>query len=309
MARVEANGITIEYEDTGSGEPLVLVIGLTGQLIDWPQGLVDALVGQGFRVIRFDNRDAGLSTEIDAPVPTKWEIMQAAVGRRTRASYTVPDMAADLVGLLDALGIDKAHIAGMSMGGMIAQQVAIDHPDRVLSLCSIMSTTGARFVGTPRPHVVKAFLKRKRVTIEAAVDDAVAFFRLISGPTFDDTEFRALAEASISRSYRPEGSARQLAAIMASPDRTPGLRRLRVPTLVIHGTRDPLVTPSGGVATLNAVPGARLLMFNDMGHDLPRTRWGEMAAAIRENADRAAAPVGVPGNGQTASAVSASTYS
>lgn len=288
MASVKSNGITIEYEESGSGDPLLLVMGLNGQLIDWPEGFVDALVAQGFRVIRFDNRDAGLSTEMTAPAPTPWQIARGAIRRRgLKVEYTVPVMARDAVGLLDALGLDKVHVAGMSMGGMIAQQIAIDFPERVLSLTSIMSTTGNPKVGHPKPRIVWKFLRRKAVSAEAAVESAVDLFRDISGPTFDEEEFRVLAKASIARSYRPAGTARQLAGIIASPDRTPGLRRLKVPTLVIHGSLDPLVNRSGGIATADAVPGARLLMFNDMGHDLPPTRWDEFASAIRANADRA----------------------
>ena len=295
MAHVAANGITIEYEQEGDGDPLLLIMGLNGQLIDWPAGLVAELVGRGFRVIRFDNRDAGLSTEFTSTPPTVWELMRrAALRTRVPAEYTIPDMAADAVALLDALDIRQAHVAGMSMGGMIAQQIAIDHPERVLSLTSIMSTTGNPRVGRPKPKVLLHAARRRPLGPEQAVDSAVDLFRLISGPTFDDTDFRELAEASIARSYRPEGTGRQLAAILASPDRTPRLRQLRVPALVIHGMRDPLVRPSGGVATAEAIPGSRLLMFNDMGHDLPATRWVEIAAAIRHNADQAHAAAVAP---------------
>src|SRR5690606_29861155 len=148
-------------------------------------------------------------------------------------------------------------------------QIAIDHPQRVLSLTSIMSTTGNPRVGRPKPKVLAYVARRKPVPAEQAVDSAVELFRMISGPTFSDEDFRVLAKASIARSYRPAGTGRQLAAILSAPDRTPGLRQLKVPTLVIHGTRDPLVRPNGGLATAEAVPGSRLLMFNDMGHDLP----------------------------------------
>jgi pimeloyl-ACP methyl ester carboxylesterase len=299
MASVEANGITIEYEESGSGDPLLLVMGLNGQLIDWPAGLIDALVDEGFRVIRFDNRDAGLSTEFSGPPPTTRQMLRRVVFRtRVQPEYTLSDMARDAVGLLDALGIERAHVAGMSMGGMIAQLIAIEHPSRVLSLTSIMSNTGSRWIGLPTAKVLAYVARRKPVPAELAIEPAVELFRLISGSTFDDAEFREMAKASIVRSYRPAGTARQLAAILAAKDRTPRLRELDVPTLVIHGTLDSLVRPNGGIATAKAVPGARLLMFNDMGHDLPHTRWHEIASAIRANADR----------GQEASAVTASTY-
>ena len=288
MASVQANGITIEYEEQGSGEPLLLVMGLGGQLVDWPRDLVDQLADAGFRVVRFDNRDIGLSSEIDAPPPTRGQLFRAvALGRPLPTAYLLRDMANDAVGLLDALGIDRAHVVGMSMGGMIAQQLAVSAPERVASLVSIMSSTGNRRVGQPKQRVVRKSLRRPEPTRENAIEQGVELFREICGPTFDDTEFRELATKSVERSYRPDGAARQLAAIIASGDRTSDLRRLDVPTLVIHGLVDPLVRPSGGVATARAIPDSRLLMFNDMGHDLPHTRCREIVAAISANAARA----------------------
>jgi pimeloyl-ACP methyl ester carboxylesterase len=289
MASVSANGITIEYEEQGDGEPLLLVMGLSGQLCDWPEGFVDAIGAHGFRVIRFDNRDIGLSTEFTTVPPTTAQLAKAVLARRpVPAEYRIADMAADAAGLLDALGIDRAHVAGISMGGMIAQALAIGHPERVRSITSIMSTTGSRRVGQPRLSLVRRFARRPVPTRETAVDLGIETFRAISGPGFDEAEVRAMIAASVARSFRPAGTARQTAAIMASPDRTPGLRRLDVPALVIHGLVDPLVRLSGGVATAAAIPGSRLLVFNDMGHDLPRTRWDEMAEAIARNAARAA---------------------
>ncbi|MFP5487406.1 MAG: alpha/beta fold hydrolase [Acidimicrobiia bacterium] len=289
MAAVTANGIRIEYEELGEGEPLLLVMGLSGQLTDWPIGFVDELVRRGFRVIRFDNRDIGLSTEFTGTPPTTAQLAKAVLARRpVPAEYRISDMAADAAGLLDALDIERAHVAGMSMGGMITQALAIDHPSRVRSITSIMSTTGNRRVGQPKLSLVRRFARRPTPTRATAVDQGVETFRAISGPTFDEAEARAMIEASVARSFRPAGVARQTAAIMASPDRTPGLRRLRVPALVVHGLVDPLVRPSGGIATAAAIPGSRLLMFNDMGHDIPRTRWDEMADAIARNAARAA---------------------
>jgi pimeloyl-ACP methyl ester carboxylesterase len=291
MASVQANGITIEYEEQGSGEPLLLVMGLGGQLVDWPQGLVDLIAGQGFRVIRHDNRDSGLSTEFTAEPPSIREIAASIVVRRQlRSEYSIGDMAADAAGLLDALDIDSAHVVGVSMGGMIAQAMAIEHPGRVRSLTSIMSTTGSRKVGQPKLRLIVDAVRRPVPTRATAVEQAVTTFRLICGPTFDETEFRRLAEASVARSFRPAGTGRQTAAIIAGDDRTEALRRLRVPTLVVHGLLDPLVRPSGGIATSRAIAGSRLLMFNDMAHDLPRTRWAEMADSIARNAGRAASP-------------------
>lgn len=284
MASVHANGITIEYEELGDGEPLLLVMGLGGQMIDWPDGFV-ALLAERFRVIRFDNRDSGLSTEFTSAPPSKADLVKSVMLRRPLASeYRLSDMADDGVALLDALGIERAHVAGISMGGMIAQTIAIEHPERVLSLTSIMSTTGNVRVGRPKLGILLESLRRPVPPRELAVDHGIDFFRKICGPTFDTAEFRPMAERSVARSYRPLGTARQTAAIIASPDRTDGLRRLRVPTLVIHGLLDPLVRPSGGVATAKAVPGARLVMFNDMAHDLPPTRWQEIADEIAATA-------------------------
>ena len=289
MAAVTANGITIEYEEHGEGEPLLLVMGLSGQLTDWPLGFVDELVTSGFRVIRFDNRDIGLSTEFTSVPPTTSQLAKAVLTRRpVPAEYRISDMAADAAGLLDALGIEQAHVVGMSMGGMITQALAIDHPSRVRSMTSIMSTTGNRRVGQPKLSLVRRFARRPAPTRDTAVDLGLETFRAISGPTFEEDEARQMVEAAVARSFRPASVGRQTAAIIASPDRTADLRRLRVPALVIHGLVDPLVRLSGGIATAAAIPGSRLLVFNDMAHDLPRTRWHEMADSIARTAALAA---------------------
>lgn len=294
MASVQANGITIEYEEQGSGDPLVLIMGLGGQLIDWPPGFVEEIVDQGFRVIRFDNRDSGLSTEFTSTPPSTGQLAKAMLLKRLlQAEYLISDLADDTAGLLDALRIESAHVVGVSMGGMIGQALAIEHPDRVRSLTSIMSTTGSRRVGQPTARLIRKTARRPVPTRETAVEMGVEMFREVCGPTYDPDEFRRVAQAAVDRSFRPAGTARQTAAIMASNDRTSGLRRLQVPTLVIHGLLDTLVRPSGGVATAKAVPGSRLLMFNDMAHDLPSTRWAEMAESIRRNADRAGVDVTV----------------
>lgn len=294
MASVQANGITIEYEEEGTGDPLLLIMGLGAQLIDWPQGLVDEIAGHGFRVIRFDNRDSGLSTEFTSKPPKTAQLARAVVMKKLLdAEYLISDFADDTAGLLDALGIEAAHVVGVSMGGMIAQALALEHPTRVRTLTSIMSSTGGRRVGQPTARLIRKTARRPVPTRETAVEMGVEAFREICGPTFDPDEFRRMAQAAVDRSFRPAGTARQTAAIMASNDRTPGLRRLDVPTLVVHGMLDRLVRPSGGIATAKAVPGSRLLMFNDMAHDLPRTRWVEMAEAIARNARRVDAPVTV----------------
>jgi pimeloyl-ACP methyl ester carboxylesterase len=293
MPVVQANGIDIEYHERGEGQPLLLVMGLGGQLIDWPDGFVDELVDRGFRVISFDNRDSGLSTEFSGPPPTKGQIARAVLVRRTlKSEYLLHDMARDAMGLLDQLGIETAHVVGMSMGGMIAQEIAIEYPARVRSLTSIMSTTGNPRVGRPSWRVVRRMLRRQEPTLDNAIEMSIETFREICGPTFDPDEFRALAERSVARSFRPAGTLRQLAAIIASPDRTEKLAELRVPTLVVHGMLDPLVRLSGGLATARAIPNARLVMFNDMGHDLPRTRWKDIADEIASIAAHAPQQVG-----------------
>jgi pimeloyl-ACP methyl ester carboxylesterase len=288
MASIEANGITIEYDVRGEGEPLLLVMGLGAQLIDWPDDFVDLLVGEGFQVVRFDNRDAGLSTEDDWIPPSRARSAAALLARRRpRAGYLIADMAADAAGLLRGLDVGPAHIVGASMGGMIAQTIAIEHPDCVKSLTSIMSNTGNNRHGLPKRRVLIKLSRLAPPTIETAEESSLGVYRLVAGPEADDELFRKQARASLERSFRPMGVLRQTAAIVASPDRTPGLQQVRVPTLVVHGLADPLVKPSGGIATARAIPGSRLLMFPEMGHDMPRARWPEMVTAIAQNAARA----------------------
>ena len=287
MASIEANGITIEYDVRGEGEPLLLVMGLGAQLIDWPADFVDLLVAEGFQVIRFDNRDAGLSTEFDWIPPSRARSAAALLARRRpKAGYLVADMADDAAALLAVLGVGPAHVVGVSMGGMIAQTMAIEHPDSVRSLTSIMSNTGNNRHGLPHRRVLFKLSRLSPPTIEDAEESTLTMFRLVAGPAADEELFRQLARASLERSFRPMGVLRQTAAIVASPDRTPGLRQIGVPALVIHGLSDPLVRPSGGIATARAIPGSRLLMFPEMGHDMPRMRWPEMVTAIGQNASR-----------------------
>ncbi len=293
MPRLTSNGIELEYTDRGNGDPLLLVMGLGGQLIDWPEGFVEALVAQGFRVIAFDNRDIGLSTEMTGAGLSRSALLKAVLRRPVKSPYLLGDMAADAVGVLDALDIRQAHVVGMSMGGMIAQEITIGWPERVLSLTSIMSNTGDKKNGASDPRLA---LKLQRQgdpdpnDRQSVIDNMVNIWKWISGSTYDAAESLRQIEASVDRSIRVEGTSRQTAAIFASRDRTAALRGVRTPTLVIHGLQDPLVRPSGGQATARAVPGSRLIMFPDMGHDLPPTRWAEMAEEIRRNADRAALP-------------------
>jgi pimeloyl-ACP methyl ester carboxylesterase len=290
MTAASVNGITIEYDIHGDddGDPLLLVMGLGGQLVAWPIEFVDLLVARGFRVIRFDNRDIGLSTQMPEPPPTRRQLVQATLSRRfARSSYVIGDMADDAAALLDHLDIAKAHVVGISMGGMICQALTIRHPAKVASLTSIMSNTGDRKHGKVKRTLLRKLPRLLVRTRENAVDSGVEMFRLISGPHFDPVVSRQLGEEAFARSFRPEGVARQTMAIAASPDRTWDLRRVRVPTLVVHGLLDPLVSPSGGIATARAIPGAKLVMYPDMGHDLPRPRWGDIIEEITDNARRA----------------------
>jgi pimeloyl-ACP methyl ester carboxylesterase len=290
----QANGIELCYESFGSpdGEPLLLVMGLGAQMTAWPVELCEALVDRGFFVTRYDNRDVGHSTKLGSGealdfLPTFLAAMQ---GEAVDVPYRLTDMAADAVALLDALGIDAAHIVGVSMGGMIAQTIAIEHPTRVRSLTSIMSTTGDTDVGQPSPEAMSALLRPAADDRDTAIDNAVAARKVIGSPAhFDEDEARALAEAAYDRSYDPAGMARQLLGIVASGSRADGLRNLSVPTLVVHGDVDPLVTPSGGQRTAELVPGAELLMLEGMGHDLPAAFYAPIVDAITSLAARTAA--------------------
>lgn len=283
--------IELCYETFGDpGDPLMLlVMGLGTQMVAWRPEFCEQLAGHGFRVVRFDNRDIGRSTRVGGRPPTALQLLtrSAKAGR-----YTLADMAQDAAGLLDCLGAERAHVVGASMGGMIAQTLAARHPERVLSLASIMSTTGHRFKGQPHLKLYPLLLRRSPVERAAFVDHVAGVFAAIGSPGFDrdEQEVRAVAQESFDRGHDPAGGARQLGAIVASGDRTQELRSIRAPTVVIHGTADRLVRPSGGRATARAIPGARLVMVDGMGHDLPRGAWPQVVQAIVENARRAGRP-------------------
>jgi pimeloyl-ACP methyl ester carboxylesterase len=289
-----ADGIEIFYTTDGdpSAEPLLLVMGLGAQLIVWPDAFVARLVDRGFFVIRFDNRDVGLSTKPDVgDLDPAAEILGALGGTPPRAPYLLADMAADAVTVLDALGIDSAHVVGASMGGMIAQTIAIEHRDRVRSLTSIMSTTGDPTVGAPTPEILGVLLGPPPASREEAVERGVTVSVAIDSPGLvDEDEARERAGAAWDRCAYPQGTAHQLLAIVASPDRTAALRQLDVPTLVVHGDKDPLVTPSGGEATAAAVPGAEHLVIEGMGHDHAEVFWDTIIDAICATTAKAAAP-------------------
>ena len=280
MPTAHVNGVDIEYVTSGDpADPaLLLVMGLGAQLIAWPAMFVEQLTARGFFTIRFDNRDSGLSTKFEG-VP---DFMALLGGDTSSAPYVVDDMAEDALGVLDELGLERAHVVGVSMGGMITQALVINHPSRVLSATSIMSTTGDITVGAPTGEAVSAMLRPAAVNREEAIAASLASSKVISSPgfPFDVDLMTRRAAAAYDRSYCPEGTARQLGAILGSPDRTEGLRQVTMPFLVIHGEEDPLVTVSGGRATAAAVPDAKLMLIPGMGHDLPEATWDQIIDAI-----------------------------
>jgi pimeloyl-ACP methyl ester carboxylesterase len=281
--------LDICYETFGdrSDPALLLVMGLGTQMIGWHEEFCRQLADRGFFVIRYDNRDIGRSTHLKGHRPPT--IKQLLLRGKAAAAYSLADMADDGIGLLDALGIERAHVAGASMGGMIAQLMAANHPDRVLSLASIMSNTGHRWKGMPGLRIYPLFIRRAPSDREGAIEETVSTYRAIGSPEypFDEDELRRTAQLGYDRGYNPAGTARQLAAIMTSGDRVADLRRITAPTVVIHGTRDMMVRPSGGRETARAIPGARLIEIEGMGHDLPRVLWDRLINAIVANTERA----------------------
>ncbi|MFX1378890.1 MAG: alpha/beta fold hydrolase [Promethearchaeota archaeon] len=290
MPKAKANNIEIEYDTFGdpASKPLLLIMGLGAQMIRWDVEMCEKLVEHGFYVIRFDNRDVGLSTKFDeAGEPDLMKLlMTVQSGGKIDAPYTLNDMADDAVGLLDALNIEKAHICGVSMGGMIAQVIAYRHSSRVISLTSIMSSTGNPDLPQPKPQALQVLIKPVPEGRDAIIEDGVSRMRIIhgSGFPFDEDKARVLVEASYDRSnYRP-GFARQMVAIMATGNRKPALGSIKVPTLVIHGKNDPLVPVEAGKDTAEAIPGSELLIIEGMGHSLPIEVWPQVLKAFVENA-------------------------
>ena len=279
--------IELAYETFGvsSDPPMLLIMGLGAQMILWPDELCELLAARGYFVIRFDNRDVGRSTILDASAPT----IQALAEGRAEAPYGLDAMAADAAGLLDHLGIERAHIVGSSMGGMIAQRFVLDFPDRALSLASIMSTTGDREVGAPTAAAMEVLMTAPPSSRDGYIEATVAGRSAIGTQPPDVERTRRLAARMFDRGYHPQGTARHIAAIATATDRTSELGHLEIPAVVIHGSADPLITPSGGEATAAAIPGAELLVIDGMGHDLPLQHHDEIADAIVANAKRAAA--------------------
>lgn len=286
MAHVKANGIQIEYDTFGDrlSPALLLIAGNGAQLLVWETGFCEALAKTGLFVIRFDNRDAGLSTKFDAAgIPDMMAIIKAAMeGKPVESPYTLDDMADDAVGLLDALDIAKAHICGASMGGMIAQVIACRHPARVLSLTSIMSTTGNPALPQGKPEAIAAVVAPAPAGRESYIEHNLNVWRKIWSPGFPFEEERAriFMERCYDRSYYPQGMARQNTAIIAAGDRRAKLSAIRVPALVIHGGDDPLIPVDGGKDTAAVIPGANLLIIDGMGHDMPIGAWPRIIDAI-----------------------------
>jgi pimeloyl-ACP methyl ester carboxylesterase len=282
------SGVTLCYEAFGAPDDptMLLVMGLGTQMLGWPDEFCAALASRGFRVIRFDNRDTGRSSSMPGRPPSLGEML---LRRVEHPPYTLSDMAADTIGLLDALRIDTAHVVGASMGGMIAQTIAIEHPQRVRSLVSIMSTTGARGKGQPAFSVLRYLFRRAPTERDAFIEHMLRLFDAIGSRDLrrDRDRLHATAERVYERGLNPAGTGRQLGAIIAAEDRTAALRRLSVPTLVIHGTKDPMVNVSGGRATADAIPGAQLMLVDGMGHDLPDEAWPRLVAAIAGHAEGA----------------------
>jgi pimeloyl-ACP methyl ester carboxylesterase len=277
-------GITLCYEAYGdpADPPIVLVMGLATQMIAWHEEFCEQLADRGFYVVRFDNRDIGRSTHMDFRPPTMGQMLRRRVGPR---QYSLSDMAGDTAGLIRELEIAPAHVVGASMGGMIGQVLAAEHPEPVRSLTSIMSTTGSRWHGQPALSVYKYLLRPPPRDREGYVERAAEVFGLVGSTGFprDESYIRERAARSYDRGYDVSAGGRQLGAIIASADRTEQLRTIRAPTLVIHGTVDKMIRPSGGRATAKAIPGARLLEIEGMGHDLPRGVWPRILDAVSEH--------------------------
>jgi pimeloyl-ACP methyl ester carboxylesterase len=289
IQRARVGDLDLAYETFGDADdpPVLLVMGLATQMIGWPDDFCAGLAARGHFVVRFDNRDIGLSTHLDSAGAA--DVLAVLGGDTSSVPYALADLADDTVGLLDALGLGAVHVVGASMGGMIAQLVALRHPGRVRSLTSIMSTTGDPTVGGPSEAALAVLLAPPATDREGAVQRVVDTYRVVGSPgfEFDERSVRDRAGLSFDRAYDPAGVARQLGAVLTTPDRTRDLEAVSVPTLVIHGSADALVNVDGGRATAAAVPGAELLVVEGMGHDLPREVWPEITDRICALIDRA----------------------
>jgi pimeloyl-ACP methyl ester carboxylesterase len=288
MGRLKSNGIGIEYETFGDAKdaPMLLIMGLGAQMTTWDDDFCKQLSKRGFHVIRFDNRDVGLSDKMDsAGMPD----IQAAFAGDPKPAYSLDDMADDAVGVLDALGISAAHIVGASMGGFITQLVGINHPKRALSLTSIMSHPGGEDAVAPLPEGLEVLIRVPPQDRQSIVENSILTRRVLAGAgnPFDEAKERVNAERAYDRSYYPAGMGRQLVAVLAAKGRLERLSKVKIPTLVIHGLDDVLIPPENGRRVAAAVPGANLLEFEGMGHNIPEPLWPQVFDAIQENARRA----------------------
>jgi pimeloyl-ACP methyl ester carboxylesterase len=287
MPTAVVNGIEIHHETIGDpADPtMLLIMGLGTQMIGWDIEFCRSLADRGFHVVRYDNRDVGLSTHFDEPVDLFGLLGSFAGGDPVEVPYLLVDMAADAAGLLDHLDVEQAHVVGVSMGGMIAQTLAIEHADRVLTLTSIMSTTGDPDVGAPTAEAMQAIMAPPATTRAEAADTFLMHAHTWGSPAYiDEDRLRAISNAAYDRAYDPEGGTRQLAAVLASGSRSEALRGLAIPALVIHGTEDKLVQPSGGERTAEVIPDAKLVMIDGMGHDLPPQLWPQIIDTIATHA-------------------------
>jgi len=293
--KVAANGIEIVYDTFGdrAASPMLLVMGLGTQMIAWDEDFCEKLAALGYWVIRYDNRDVGLSTRFDAAgVPDIAALMQAMMMQDQRQAiplmtpYTLKDMADDAVGLLDAIGVESAHVVGASMGGMIVQEMVIHHPERLRTMTSIMSSTGNPALPPPQPEAMAVLLKPPAMSQADHIESSVAAAQVLNGPRYpiDEDRVRDRAGRAFDRGLSPAGTARQMAAILTSGSRKKALKSVTVPTLVIHGDADPLVPVEGGRDTAEAIPGAKLLIIEGMGHDLPPMVWAQVMDEIVSHA-------------------------
>jgi pimeloyl-ACP methyl ester carboxylesterase len=292
MPHAAVNGIELYYETFGYPDdpPLLLIMGLGGHAVAWPEEFCEGFVDRGFFVIRFDNRDVGLSTMFEGEIDLLGTAAAVATGQPIAAPYRLADLAADAAGLLDHLDLEAAHVMGVSMGGMVAQTLAINHAERVLTLTSVMSTTGEAEVGQPSPEAMTLLLQVPDPGRDGAVANALKWSKVIGSPDLrDEDRVRELAGRQYDRNPRADGVGRQLLAILASGDRADGLRQLATPTLVIHGTADKLIAPSGGERTAELIPEARLELLEGMGHDLPVPLWATIIELVTRHASQAAA--------------------
>jgi pimeloyl-ACP methyl ester carboxylesterase len=298
MPQITANGIALEYDIHGpeTGEPLLLIMGLGAQMTHWPQPFIEDLASRGYRVIRHDNRDVGLSEKLDAAGAPDMPAVYGALmkGEKPNVPYLLSDMATDAAALLDALGVERAHIVGASMGGMIAQMLAAAHPHKVLSLTSIMSSTGNPALPPAKPEAMERLSNRgpdPATDLEGFLDHGFAGSKIMAGPNYepDETEGRANLLAAYQRSFYPVGFQRQMAAIVASGDRRAALKTITAPTVVIHGIDDPLVPMAGGEDTVANIEGAELHLLDAMGHNFPKPLYGKVADLIELATARARA--------------------